>query len=302
VIGHRARQRRIAPIEAAPIPLRTERALPAWRSSWLWLAAGVPLYVAVFVPTFIWFLRRWTHSVWTNSHGILVVIALVYLLHRVLASERDRRPEASPWGLALVGLGLLMASADVAVRTHYLGAAGFLVTLPGLSLALLGPRLTRTLGVPLAVAWLMLPVPRNSPAHHELRLLTASAVEPLLQLIGIPTYRHATVIEIPRQVFTVANDCSGFSTLYASIAVAVVLAVLCRSLPRRMMLLAAAPILAMTANVLRVFALILLTGRFGTDVLDTLVHPVSGMLMFAIALGGLFWIAGPEVRDKTAPT
>jgi exosortase len=226
--------------------------------------------------------------------------ALAYLVHRILARDRDTSPESSAWGLLLVGLGVLMATADVAARTLYLSAFGFLVTLPGLALVLLGPRRTRALAAPLALAWLMLPVPATSAVHLYLRRATAWAVEPLLHAVGVPAYRQSTIIEIPRQVFVVANDCSGFSTLYAALAVAVVLAVLCRSHRRRVMLLVAAPLLALAANVLRVLGLILLTGRFGVWILETAIHPLSGVLTFAIALGGLFWIAGPDLRDRGA--
>ena len=303
MIGYRVRQRRAAPVEAEPAALRNERALPAWRTSALWLVAALPLYLAVFAPTFIWFARRWTRNVWSDSHGLLIVVAVAYMAYRILGAERDRKPEASAAGLAFVAVGLCMAVVDVAVRTNYLSAVGFLLTLPGLALLLLGPHRTRTLGVPLAVTWLMLPMPRDSAIHQHLRRVTAWAVEPLLQAAGIPAYRQATVIEIPRQVFVVANDCSGFSTLYASLAVALLLVVLCRSTQRRALLLVAAPLLALAANILRVLALILLSEQFGVTVLETVIHPLSGVLTFAIALGGLFWIAGPELhaREATSP-
>jgi exosortase len=173
---------------------------------------------------------------------------------------------------------------------------GFLLTLPGLALLLLGAHRTRRLSAPLAITWLMLPVPATSVVHLQMRRMTAWTVEPLLHWLGVPAYRQATVIEVPHQIFVVANDCSGFSTLYASLAVALVLAAVVRSRRRRVLLLAAAPLLALTANVLRVLALILLTGRFGVGLLETAVHPLSGVMMFAMALGGLFWLAGPELH------
>ena len=56
-----------------------------------------------------------------------------------------------------------------------------------------------------------------------------------------------------------------------------------------LVLLSAAP-LAIGANLLRVLGLVLLVVWKGPAILDTFLHPLSGMLTFALALPVIFWL------------
>src|SRR4029450_3964924 len=60
-----------------------------------------------------------------------------------------------------------------------------------------------------------------------------------------------------------------------------------------LVLLAAAP-LAIASNVLRVGLLVVLVAWSGPEVLETWVHPASGMMTFALALPVIFWLGGPS--------
>ena len=91
-----------------------------------------------------------------------------------------------------------------------------------------------------------------------------------------------------------AENCSGFASLYASILTAVVLAYLVRSPRRRLTLALGVVPLALLVNVVRVAALVLLSMHYGPEILDTWVHDATGVAVFAIVIPILFWIAGPE--------
>jgi exosortase/archaeosortase family protein len=67
---------------------------------------------------------------------------------------------------------------------------------------------------------------------------------------------------------------------------------------RLVVLLAAAPV-AIAVNVLRVFGLILLALWQGFDILETFVHPASGLLTFVVALPIIYWLG--HRRPMTAP-
>ena len=105
---------------------------------------------------------------------------------------------------------------------------------------------------------------------------------------------------MPGNVFVVADECSGFSTQYATLTVALILVFLTKGTWRKVAILAAAPLLAYAANVLRVLLLILLTNRFGDWVLDSPLHPASGVMTFVISMGGLFLIAGKSSPSQGA--
>ena len=251
------------------------------------------LWIALFATTWLWLYQHWTTSVWSNEHGLFVPFVVAFLVYRTL--ERDERPdqaEGTWWGLPLVALGGALAVLDLSIRSGYVATLGLLISLPGLSLTLLGPRRTRALAVPLAASWLMLPVPRTLATDMQLRHITASGVEWLLGVGGYTVLRDATVLQLPGRTFVVSDACSGFATLYAGLSVAFVLACMARSNLRRVWLLLAAPVLAMAANIARVFILVVLTFHYGSWFIDSFFHPASGVGTFVFVLFGLLAIAG----------
>jgi exosortase len=257
------------------------------------VAAALVLWAALFAPTWIWLYHQWTTSLWSNQHGIFVPLVLAYLVRETLRDDPEpQREEASAWGFAWIALGGTAALLDAGVETGYLATVGLIASLPGVSLLLLGRRRTRALAVPLAIALLMMPIPRTLATDMHLRHMTATGVEWVLHGLGVTAYREATVIHMPGRAFIVSEACSGFATLYAGVAVAIVLAASARSMPRRLALIAAAPVLAVVANVARVFLLIVLTQQFGSWILDSFVHPATGVVTFVIVITGPWLVAG----------
>ena len=267
----------------------------------LWLAA----FLLVAAPSALWLLERWTRgigAVWySGQHGIFIPFIAGFFIWRELRQERE--PEAgSAWGWLFVLPGLACMVLDVVAGTGLLGAIGMVLSLPGLSLLALGPGRTRRLAFPLALGWLMLPIPAlvASQAHVLLRLISASAAAALLPLFGIAVARQGTTLLIPSGEIEVSDACSGFSTLHASLTLALILAYLTPSLARRALLLSVAPALAVVTNIVRVTALVLLSHHFGFELLDTAAHELSGYAAFAISLVLLFWLAGSEALGGRA--
>jgi exosortase len=112
--------------------------------------------------------------------------------------------------------------------------------------------------------------------------------------------RQGTTLLIPRGEIEVSDACSGFSTLHASVTLALILAYLTPSLGRRALLLSVAPLLAVVTNVVRVTALVLLSHWYGFELLDTVAHQLSGYAAFAVSLAVLFALAGPGALGSRA--
>jgi exosortase/archaeosortase family protein len=70
---------------------------------------------------------------------------------------------------------------------------------------------------------------------------------------------------------------------------------------RRILVLALAAPIAIASNVLRMFILLHIVVWRGPEVLDTFIHPLSGMLTFAIALPILLRIGSDRPADVPAP-
>ena len=264
---------------------------------WLWLAP----FALAFAPTMEWLVGRWTIGIYRNGHGIFVPFLMLYLALDHLKQDPDPAPRASAFGFVFLGAAALLLVLDSAIKTELLAAFALVLALPGLALVFLGAQRTRGIALPLALGVFMLPIPAGaiSKLLMALRLLTANAVTWLVPLFGVPIARDATHLSIPGQVIEVADNCSGFATLYAAILTAIILAHLGRSPARRIAVLAGAIPLALICNFARVTALVLLVRYRGAGILDTWVHPASGMVLFVFVIGALVWLAGREALRAT---
>lgn len=264
---------------------------------WQRVALGVFIVelVVLFAPTVAWLFDRWTISVWQHAHGLLIPPVVGYFVYQELRPLARAPRSSSAWGFAFFVPALVVHALDAGMHTQLLSAAALLLSLPGLSLLLLGPARTRAIAFPLAFLLFALPIPLafTEQIHWQLRQVVTAATAAAIPWFGIPVFVEGTTLHMPDGVVQIADACSGFSTLYAALAVACLTAYSTPDIRRRLLVLVSAAPLAIGANLLRVIALVLLVAWKGTEILDTMIHPLSGMATFALALPIIFWLGGP---------
>lgn len=263
-----------------------------------WLLAS--LLVVLYMPTVLWLWDRWTLSVWHNAHGFLILLVIIYLVSKELRRLKDLPVSSSAWGFLILVPALALHALDAGMHTQILSAIALVLTFPGLALLFLGVPRSKAIGFPLVFMFFTLPIPLALTEHFHLMLrniatLGAAYVVPKL---GVPLYAEGTTLYIPRGALQVADACSGFSTLYAAVAVACLVAYTCPDKRRRVIVLLAAVPLAIGANIIRVILLVLLVQWQGTDILGTFWHTISGLFTFALALPVIFWIGNVPAREK----
>ena len=283
-----------ASLQASRLAVTDARQLGGRDRLLLILVAGT--LVLLYAPTVRWLLDRWTMSVWHNGHGLLIPPVVAYYAYQELRDVRHLPASASAWGFVLLGAALLLHVFDVGMHTQLLSAFSIVVALPGLSLLFLGPERTRQILVPLAFLLFMLPIPLGFTEHIHLwlRQLATNAAVSVLPWLGVPAHAEDTVLYMPNSGLLVADACSGFSTLYAAIAIACLAAYTTFGWQRRVLVLALAVPLAVGANILRVALLGLLVYWRGTYVLETWIHSASGVLTFALALPPVLWLGSRQ--------
>jgi exosortase len=262
----------------------------------VWLAAAGLLLL--FAPTLVWLWGRWTLSVWHHAHGLLILPVVAYFVREELHANRHLPTSASAWGFAILVPALALHALDAGMHTELLSAIALVLALPGLSLLFLGVPRTRAILIPLLFLAFALPIPLTftEAIHLQLRYVATGATAFAVPLFGIPVFVEGTTLNLPQGALQVADACSGFSTLYAALAVAFLTAYSTRSPTRRALVLLSAAPLAIGANVLRVIALVLMVVWQGPGVLETFIHPLSGMLTFALALPVIFWLGSDSVE------
>jgi exosortase len=252
--------------------------------------------IVMYAPTVRWLIDRWTMSVWHNAHGMMIPFAVAYFARQELRPLAHVAVKPNAWGFAFLIAALALHVLDTGMHTQILSAASIVVALPGLSLLFLGTARTKAMAFPLAFLVFMLPLPLvlTERIHLFLREIATVATAAVLPWLGVSLYVEHTALHLREGVLVISDACSGFSTLYASCAVAALVAYSCdRPAGRIAALLGAVPI-AIISNIIRILLLVLAVRLFGIGVLDTWVHPGSGMLTFVIALPVILWLGRPS--------
>ncbi|MBS3955294.1 MAG: exosortase/archaeosortase family protein [Methylomicrobium sp.] len=276
------------------IPLQSQ-----YSSSDRWLLGFVAIFfILVFTPTLSWLWGRWTMSVWQNGHGILVTLLVIYLVREELIKRKNLPQHTSAWGFAILIPALIIHMLDTGLNSQLLSAFALFMSLPGLALLFLGMERSKAILFPLIILMMTLPIPLvfTESLHMGLRIIATKSVAWLLKILGVPVYSTGTILQVENGTLQVADACSGFSTLYAAVTIAILTAYFCNSAKRRILLLIIAAPLAIAVNIARVLILTLLVNWIGLDVLATAAHEISGLMTFMIALPVIF-ILGQNPKE-----
>ncbi len=287
--------------EIAARPGRFALSLPHAAERWghvIWLL----LFLAVFAPTLAWMADRWTTRIWFDGHRIFIPLLVAWLFWDTVRRQKDVSEPGSALGFAFIVPALLLRILDLAIHTQVLSAFALLLSLPGLSLLLLGARRTRALVFPLLLAFFMLPFPAGAvaPVHLVLRQITTWGTSGLVPWLGISVVRDGTTLIIPTGTVLISDACSGFSTFYAAMTLSLILASMASAFPRRVAICAAAAALAIACNIVRVTGLVAMAHYGGFHLLATGAHQASGLIAFAVTLVMLLLVAGRHKPREVA--
>lgn len=153
---------------------------------------------------------------------------------------------------------------------------------------------TRQCAFPLLFLGMVVPLPYSIslPANTALRDWLAHTASELAQMVGLSTAFDRNYLFVDQYVLEVETACAGLNSTVSLIAIGLLFAYWARAAGKLRFitaLLLAAPI-AMAANVLRVVALLLAVKLFGARILETAIHPLSGVLSFTFALSLFYTI------------
>jgi|SRR5579859_226365 len=254
----------------------------------LWLG----LLIALFLPfsTFLASLCR----TWLNdpefSYGILIPVIAAYLLwtRRLRLAEESKAGHGS--GLILVGAGCGLQIAGSLSGTLLVSGIALVLVLMGVLLFLWGGRILRIAIVPLALLILMVPVPSYAVGQvsWQLQAAASTASSAVLRLLSVPVYQDGNLLHLPNYVLEVKQACSGSRSIFALLALALILGLSVeRKWWARVLLVTAAPILAVGANIVRIVGTGLIARQWGSLAANESLHATWGIVVFVIAVTGL---------------
>ena len=254
----------------------------------LWVTLGVALVLPFGV-----FLRGLLKAWFSDpefSFGVLIPVIVVYLLwkRREQLQSQVGPGHAGGMALAFVGCGLQVLSG--LSGSFLISGIALIITILGAILYLWGLANFKIAGPPVGMLILMIPLPSYVVGELSWRLQgQASTISTVvLRFLGTPVMQDGNLLKLPNYVLEVKQACSGSRSIFALLALAVILGLTATSRWWiRALLVGAAPILAVGANIVRIVGTGLIAKRWGALAADESLHLVWGILVFVIAVSGL---------------
>jgi exosortase len=250
-------------------------------------ATALALAVAfgVFAPILYHLVLHWK-IVPDYSHGFLVAPLAVYFAWERRGALARTSIEPSWIGLVPLLLGALALAIGrlgvelMAMRT------GFVLTLHGLVLLLLGRRIYRVLVFPLMFLFLMIPLPQSlaNTITFPLQLIATDLAMAPLYWLRIPALREGNIIHLADTQLLVAEACSGLRSVMALGTLGIVFAYFFRkNTVERAILVASTLPIAILVNAFRVALTWVLTHHFGEEAAEGVIHTTEGFFTFGLA-------------------
>ena len=263
---------------------------------WLWPALLIGSFLVAYVPT----IRGLIDGPWQTEqegHGPLIIAASIFLVwqsrERLKAASLSPAPVAG-WSLLSFGLILMFLA-----RTQGVLAVETLTVLPviaGCILIAAGWSVFRILAFPVGFLIFAVPAPDwiIDAATIPLKVLISDLVTRVLYAAGYPVAQNGVMIMIGSYQLLVKDACSGLNSIFALSAIGVFYAYAFRwdQKIRSLILLAAIIPITVAANFIRVITLVLIAYYAGVDRLEGLLHDLTGIGLFAVALILLFLLDG----------
>jgi exosortase A len=265
---------------------------------WLLLALGVCLLAIAFGyrHVFLGIWDKWLGSE-SSSHGLLVLPVSAWLAWQ-RRDELARTYWHPDWaGVALLGIAAFIWIVGAGTGVLMAEQLAVVLMIQAAILTVLGRHATAALGA--SLLFLFFAVPVDQGIVPLLMKITANISVFGLEQTGVPVYRSEMFIRIPEGNFEVARACSGLNYLSTGFVLGTLYAfVMYRSWKKRLAFMAAAIVIPILANGLRVYLTILVAHltdmRWGTGY-D---HIVLGNVLFLVVVISMFWI-GKRWRDDT---
>jgi exosortase B len=274
----------------------------------LWPALLLASIVAAYVPTFVT-LAQGPWQTEQEGHGPLILAAAIWLVWQSRDKLRTATLSPSPvlgWLVLLLGLVILVLSRNQDI--WFLEVASEIPVLAGSVLLLAGWNALRILAFPIGFLIFSAPAPgwMVDAATVPLKVLISDLVTNGLYAAGYPIAQNGVVIQIGPYQLLVQDACSGMNSIFALSAIGVfyVYAFRWHEKIRALILLSLIIPITITANFLRVVTLVLIAHYGGVEMIEGVIHDLTGIALFIVAVGlmfasdGLISLIGRAVQRK----
>ncbi len=233
------------------------------------------------------------------SHGFLIPLVSAYLLWRRRERFRQAQFRSSWIGVAVAAAGVAIYLVGMVASITTVDTYALVIVLMGAALALMGWQAFRIALVPLALLFLMNPIPNffYFNLSSELQLLSSELGVAFMRLFGVSVFLEGNVIDLGSYQLQVAEACSGLRYLFPLMTLGVIVAYLFngRTWMRWCLFLSTVPITVLM-NSLRIGVIGILVDRFGIAQAQGFLHWFEGWVVFLVCFATLMLEAWALLR------
>lgn len=222
------------------------------------------------------------------SHSVIVPFFCLYLIWQKRGDfeQIDKHPNSA--GLAVVFIAISLLYLGSIGAELFLSRFSFVLLLAGLVLYFYGWGCLRTLAFPLGFLLLAIPLPSllYNRIIFPLQLLSSKLATSTLEWMKVvPVLREGNLLILPHYTLEVVEACSGIRSLMSLVALGLGYSYLAeRNIWVRTSLVAAMFPIAIVGNSTRVMCAALLAHSFGPKTAEGFLHPISGIVIFVVAV------------------
>ncbi|SIO46477.1 exosortase B [Bradyrhizobium erythrophlei] len=270
---------------------------PRALKAFLWPGLLIGSVLAAYVPTVLSLIDGpWQTE--QEGHGPLIIAASLWLVWQ--SRERLRAVQASPapvtgWIILTFGL-VLMFLARIQQGLLTFEMFSLIPVIVGCVLLSVGWPTLRVLAFPIFFLLFAVPMPDwiIDAATVPLKVFISNVVTHVLYAAGFPVAQNGVMIMIGSYQLLVKDACSGMNSIFALSAIGVFYAYAFRweEKVRSLILLLSIIPITILANFIRVLTLVLIAYYGGPDLLEGVVHDMTGIGLFVVAIVLLFLLDG----------
>ncbi len=259
---------------------------PAGRTAVYVTCGMIVALFGIYFPILANMVNHWA-KVEDYQHGFIIVPLALFFAYERRWELEDAKIAGSWLGLIPLAIGVTSLAIGRLGTELMTMRAGFVFTLIGLVLLLLGRQVFRILAFPLFFLFLMVPLPQSlvNTVAFPLQLIAAKAAVLSLQAIGIPSLVEGNIIHLAHTELFVHEACSGLRSLMALVTLGVVFAYFFKRgvLWIQLLLVASTIPIAIFVNAFRVALTGFLAHHFGEEAAGGAIHDFQGIITFGLA-------------------
>jgi exosortase D (VPLPA-CTERM-specific) len=261
----------------------TEYALS--RVQWALLGAGFITFALMFRGTFPLIWSHWQREEY--SYGSLIPFISLFLLWQ-RRRQLQRLPFVGSWaGVALVVAGIGLYFVGTMAALAIVDAYALVVVVAGVALAIMGWKAFKVALPPIALLFLMIPIPTFffNNLSSVLQLVSSQLGVAVIRLFQISVFLEGNVIDLGSYKLQVVEACSGLRYLFPLLALGIIVVSVTRfPMWMRMVVVASTVPITIVMNSFRIGVIGVLVDNYGTAQAEGFLHDFEGWVIFMACL------------------